>query len=278
MVRALRVVPGPVKVRVAAIVLTALAALGLLLWALRSYPILQGAAALFIALFGGYVGWCRWPRWRWGIARAQLHELPQPPGQPLRLSFDDGPTPEVTPLVLDLLAQAGVRASFFVLTQKARLHPELIRRIVAEGHILGLHGEDHRLPFGRPAEELAASLARARAELAQLAGQPIELYRPSHGFKNPALLKAVRAAGLRLCFWDYGVWDTDAPPVAVLVQRLRAVTPAAGEPAPGPIVLLHDGLGDLLQCPHAPAMTAALRQWLPTLRPSSSPASARPGA
>lgn len=274
--RALRVVPPAVKARVALILGAAVLSLGVGLWGLRSWPALQAAGAALLLAVGGYAGWCRWPRWRWGIGSQHLAELPQPPGQLLRLTFDDGPTPGVTDRVLDLLAQAGIQASFFVLVAKARRHPELIRRIAAQGHILGLHGEDHRLPFGHSAQELAQVLARARAELAQLAGQPITLYRPSHGFKNRALLAAVQKAGLRFCFWDYGVWDTDAPPPSVLVRRLRAVTPTAAEPLPGPTVLLHDGLGDLTGVPpHAAALTAALQQWLAELlRPSLPPASA----
>lgn len=274
--RALAVVPGAVKVRVALILLAAVGGLVLGLWGLRRWPGLQAMTAGVLLLGGGYAGWCRWPRWRWGLDPACLAELPQPRGQRLRLSFDDGPTPGVTEEVLELLGQAGVSAAFFVLVGKARRHPALIRRIVAQGHTLGLHGEDHRLPYGRTAAELTAVLGRARAELAELAGQPlarIELYRPSHGIKTRALVQAVRRAGLRLCFWDYGVWDTDAPPPAVLLRRLRAVTPRHGEPPPGPTILLHDGLGDLAAVPpHAASLTAALRQWLAELPHAAPPA------
>ena len=267
--RALQIVPTKVKLRVAGILSAAAGALGLGLSGLRPWPGLQSAAAFLLLIGGGYFGWCRWPRWRWGIGRRRLAALPQPPRQLLRLSFDDGPTPGVTDAILDLLDRAGVRASFFVLVAKARRHPELLRRITAAGHLLGLHGEDHRLPWGKSAKELRTVLGRARAELAQLAGQPIsaiELYRPSHGIKTLALLRAVRAVGLRLCFWDYGVWDTDAPPPAILLRRLRAVTPTAGAPLPGPTILLHDGLGDLTAVPpHADSLLAALQKWLPEL-------------
>lgn len=272
--RALRVVPAAVKVRVALILSAALGGLALGLWALRPWPGLQAATAGALLLGGGYRGWCRWPRWRWGIGPSCLAEQPQPRGQPLRLSFDDGPTPGLTEAVLELLAQAGVTAAFFVLVAKARRHPELIRRIVAAGHTVGLHGEDHRLPFGRSADELTSVLRRARAELAELAGQTVTLYRPSHGIKTRALVTAVRRTGLRLCFWDYGVWDTDAPPPAVLVRRLRAVTPDPRAPLPGPTILLHDGLGDRTSVPpHAAALLAALQQWLAELRPAARVAS-----
>lgn len=269
--RALRVVPAPVKVRVALLLSAALLGAAAGLWMLRSRPGPLALAALVLLLGGGYVGWCRWPRWRWGIGRQQLAELPHPPGQLVRLSFDDGPTPGVTDAILALLAHAGVRAAFFVLVAKARRHPDLIRRITAAGHVLGLHGEDHRLPWGRSARELGEVLGRARTELAQLAGQPIELYRPSHGIKTWALLTAVRRLGLRLCFWDYGVWDTDAPPPATLLDRLRAVTPAGPGPRPGPTILLHDGLGDLAAAPpHADSLLTALQEWLSELPRSGS--------
>lgn len=265
--RALAVVPRKVKIRVAVILITAigawgsLGAIGQAVPALRAY--LWTAQAL-ILVAGLYVAWCLWPRLRTGIAAELLCELEQPPGQRVRLTLDDGPTPGVTDEVLGLLAASGVRASFFVLVAKARRHPELVRRIVQGGHVLGLHGEDHRSPFLRPAAELHASLGRARAELASIAGVPVTLYRPSHGWKNRALIRAVRAAGLRICFWDYGVWDTDAPPVEVLLERLRAVTPRALAPGErGPLVLVHDGRGDEPGAPpHAAVLTAALRTWL----------------
>lgn len=276
--RALAVVPAPVKLRVVRIVGLAVAALGGLLWLLRDVPLLQVGLGALIVLLGGYAGWCRWPRWRWGIARASLSELAQPSDQLVRLTFDDGPTLGVTDQVLDALREHGVKASFFVLVQKAAAQPDLVRRMLAEGHIVGLHGQDHRLPFFRRSAELQASLGTARKELEALCGQPIALYRPSHGFKNVALVRAVAALRLRLCFWDYGVWDTDAPPWDVLLARLRATLPVrtrrdVSVRKPGPVVLLHDGLGDDPGIPaHAEPMLAALRAFLPLLRTKLEPA------
>lgn len=272
MKRALAVVPGPVKLRVVRIVGLAVAALFGLLWLVRGAPRVQVGLGVLTLGLGGYIGWCRWPRWRLGIARENLSELVQPSGQLVRLTFDDGPTLGVTDQVLDALREHGVKASFFVLAKKAAAQPALVRRMLAEGHVVGLHGQDHRLPFFRRSAELLASLGTARRELEALCGQPISLYRPSHGFKNVALLRAVSALQLRLCFWDYGVWDTDAPPAEVLLTRLTATLPTEAERTqqgsrPGPVVLLHDGLGDDPGIPaHATPMVAALRAFLPLLR------------
>jgi len=258
-----RVVPTAVKIRVA-VIITAALFLSASPWLLFS-PLLAGAVQAVIIAVGLYVGWCLWPRWRWGISEELLGELPVPQQQPIRLTFDDGPTSGLTERVLDLLQQYGVRASFFVLVPKARARPDLIRRILAEGHLLGLHGQDHRAPFFRSADELHASLSHARAELEALAGQPVQLYRPSHGWKNAALVRAVRKAGLKMSFWNLGVWDTDAPTLPLLLERLGAAAASADHEA-RPVVLLHDGLGDDPAVPpHGEVMAAALSAWLPTV-------------
>ena len=276
---ALRIVPTHVKWRIARITLSISAALGGALYGLGCtlpqtlrLPVLSLVGLMVLGTVG-YAGWCLWPRWRWGIAADLRAALPCPTDQRVCLSFDDGPTPGLTDQILALLRQHGVQATFFVLTHKARRCPDLVRRIAAEGHGLGLHGEDHRVALFRSASDLQASLQRARDELSAIAGQPITLFRPSHGWKNRALLHAVRRVGLRLVFWDYGVWDTDAPPPPVLRKRLYWATPQGPRTDCPPTVLLHDGRDDLLtEPPHAQALLLALAGWLPSLRqrPSSS--------
>ena len=265
--RALQVIPWPVKLRVSLVLSVLVIALVMFLFWLRTQPVLLLMLGTPLLILGGYAGWCRWPRWRWGISPSLLAECPQPPQQLVRLTFDDGPTPGVTEQVLALLQKHQLKASFFVLLPKALQAPHLITQMVQEGHVVALHGADHRLPFLRKKAELTDSLQRAKQQLETLTGHAIHLYRPSHGCKNAALLAAVRTAKLQLCFWDYGVWDTDAPPPEVLLRRLQAVTPTAGSNQPGPVVLLHDGKGDDPQVPvHAPGLIAALAMWLPLLR------------
>lgn len=257
------VVPIGVRIRVGAYAATGLL-IALLPWML--VPSSSRLSTLWSALIlglGAYVTWCFWPRWTWGVGHDTMAQLPIIDGQRYRLTFDDGPTPGLTDRILDLLAERRVQASFFVLVAKARAQPALIRRIVNEGHVLGLHGEDHRSPFRRSAEDLHASLARALADLEQLAGQPVTLYRPSHGWKNLALLRALRRLPLKISNWHHGVWDTDAPSADVLTARLWRVTPQADATA-CPIILVHDGLDDDPGLPrHAASLLESLRQWLP---------------
>ena len=103
-------------------------------------------------------------RWSWG-----LPILTHFPTQEkiVALTFDDGPSPETTPRVLDALAHDRIQATFFVLGENVRRHPELLRRIVAEGHSVGLHGDTHT-PFvlhsqRRVGEEISRTRAAIRA-------------------------------------------------------------------------------------------------------------------
>ena len=254
------VVPTRVKVRIGFIVLIALTAWFGLPAALTFSPGLTKLFRIGYLVFGLYVTWCLWPRVTWGIPANLVGGLAQPKTQVFRLTFDDGPTAQFTERLLDLLAKHRVKASFFVLVHKARANSLLIRRIVREGHELGLHGEDHRFPFFRSPAQIAQSLGTAKAELEAIAGVRVPLYRPSHGYKNLALVEAVRRSDLAFCFWDFGVWDTDAPSIETLETRLlRVFEYARAATREKPVILLHDGKGDEVALPsHADTMLAAL--------------------
>lgn len=267
MLRALRVVPWAAQAKVALLLLLTLLLLLLpwLVWSAHWLLLFVAELAVSGALL--YLLWCRVPVGMLLVPHDLRGELPQPFGQGLLLSFDDGPTYGLTDRVLDLLRESGLRASFFVLLHKAERSPHLIRRIVAEGHLLGLHGEDHRLPLGRSRAELVQSLRRGRERLAILAGQPVQLFRPSHGVRTLALFDALRQAGLSLCLWDHGIWDTDAPPPSTLLARMQLVRSLGLRKGRPRVLLLHDGRGDEPGLPpHATSLLAALTDFLPSLR------------
>ena len=153
------------------------------------------------------------------------------------LTFDDGPNPYATPLILDTLAEKGVRATFFVLGSHAERWPELVRRISFEGHQLGNHGYFHRkLQFKSPF--YVSRDIRLGIRAIKRAGAPAPRYfRAPHGFRSPWTTPIARAYGERTVGWSLGVWDSDRPGVEAIVRRtLEGV-------APGSIVLLHDGDG-----------------------------------
>jgi peptidoglycan/xylan/chitin deacetylase (PgdA/CDA1 family) len=162
------------------------------------------------------------------------------------LTFDDGPDPDVTPAVLDVLAEAGTRATFFVLVDRANRHPALVRRVVDEGHEIGLHGPDHRRLTTLSAREVRSGLVAAKARLEHLAGTPVHWFRPPFGSQSIATYVAARRAGLMPVVWTAEGEDwVERPATEVadrVVERLR----------PGGIVLLHDGLAGDPREPEGP--------------------------
>lgn len=165
------------------------------------------------------------------------------------LTFDDGPDPASTPGVLDALRDAGAVATFFVLAGRAVAHPGLVRRILDEGHELGLHGDDHTRLSTLPAPRAAARILRARRRLESVAGRAVTLYRPAYGAQRLAQAGMTRAAGLTTVLWTAWARDWEGGPAGDIARRAgRAVHPGA-------IVLLHDSDGDWDAPPEAAERT-----------------------
>ncbi len=152
------------------------------------------------------------------------------------LTIDDGPDPEVTPRVLDLLDAACAKASFFCIGRRARTSSALCREIVARGHRVENHGHAHSNAFALwgPAR-MRADIMAAQSLLADITGQAPAFFRPTAGLRNPLLDPVLRDLDLLLASWTRRAFDTvhgDAPRV---VQRLTHRL------ARGDILLLHDG-------------------------------------
>jgi peptidoglycan/xylan/chitin deacetylase (PgdA/CDA1 family) len=158
------------------------------------------------------------------------------PSQWVALTFDDGPDAETTPRLLDLLKLRGVRATFFVLTEKALRHPDLIRRIVAEGHEIGLHADVHTRLTTIAMREAKRRLAAARDVLERVSGRPVRYFRPPFGAQSLATYFAARAARLEVVVWSQDAHDwVEGPPEEIAAFGLRNLEG-------GGILLLHDGL------------------------------------
>jgi len=152
------------------------------------------------------------------------------------LTFDDGPHPESTPAVLDCLAARGARATFFVIGRRALEEPELVRRMVREGHSVGLHGMDHHRGYAflspaRVEQDLADTTRAVTA-----AGAPTPLwFRPPIGQASPRTFAGARRAGVELVGWTFRARDGWKKTRADrLLERLERAL------VPGAIVLLHD--------------------------------------
>jgi peptidoglycan-N-acetylglucosamine deacetylase len=166
------------------------------------------------------------------------------------LTFDDGPHPEGTPAVLDILAAAGARAMFFLIGEQVERRPELAARIVAEGHLVALHGYRHRLQLKLSPAAVAADIARGVGVLQNATGVAPAWHRPPYGIYSPAGLRAARAAGLSPLLWSrWGKdWRKFTTPGRIVSRATRGVIG-------GDVILLHDA--DFYSARHSHRRTVA---------------------
>ena len=168
------------------------------------------------------------------------------PRRTVALTFDDGPG-RSTPAVLDILRQAQVQATFFVVGKKVAAEPEILQRVHAEGHALGNHTWSHKIPratSGWKPATLAGEIERTRRAVVDATGLKPCLFRPPGGIVKGAA-KVSRKAGLSVILWSVDTRDWASPPTGeknfATVIRERAATGLAEE---HPVILLHDGGGD----------------------------------
>jgi peptidoglycan/xylan/chitin deacetylase (PgdA/CDA1 family) len=152
------------------------------------------------------------------------------------LTFDDGPAPGHTSVVLDLLARHEARATFFMIGERAEAHPDLLKAVRERGHEIGNHAFTGRRTVRLSEDELLADLRRTD-EVLQLPG-PERLFRPPSGLITPSQLDAIRKHGYRCVLGSAYPFDPAHPPSAYI--RWLAVKNLE----PGVIVVLHDGIPD----------------------------------
>lgn len=179
-----------------------------------------------------------WPSWLWGGEKAIPKDAPPPlefggkPGD-CAVTFDDGPGAH-TPRLLDLLADRKVKATFFVLGDHARRHPEMIRRMVADGHEVENHSWDH--PDMLKLDEVARQkeITETEAELKSLGADP-KFFRPPYGAYDSALVAQAHKNGLEVVLWSRDSEDWRYHTVSALEAKILPV----GQGAHG-IFLFHD--------------------------------------
>ncbi|HVS15062.1 MAG TPA: polysaccharide deacetylase family protein [Thermoanaerobaculia bacterium] len=151
------------------------------------------------------------------------------------LTFDDGPDPEVTPRVLELLAARGQRATFFCIGRRALAAPSLVADLAAQGHRVENHTHSHSNLFSfYPPRALRREIGAAQATLHRLAGTPPRYLRAPAGVRSPWLEPVLVSLGLHLASWTRRGYDTVTTEPDRIHRRLTA------DLAPGDVLVLHD--------------------------------------
>jgi peptidoglycan-N-acetylglucosamine deacetylase len=151
------------------------------------------------------------------------------------LTFDDGPDPDSTPALLDLLREKGLPATFFCVGQRVEKFPEIVRRMQAEGHTIGNHTYAHSgfTNFYRTSR-LVREISRASDVIEKVTGVRPEFYRPPVGLSNPNLARAVKRLNMTVVGWQCGLGDRRAKTSGSIVNRILKKITGGG------IIALHD--------------------------------------
>lgn len=151
------------------------------------------------------------------------------------LTFDDGPHPEGTPAILEILGAAHARAAFFLIGEQVERRPELAARIASGGHLVALHGYRHRLQLRMRGSEVEADLRRGAAAIENATGLRVAWHRPPYGIYSGTGLEVTRTAGLNPLLWSrWGKdWRRFTTPGRIAARATKAI-------GPGDVILLHD--------------------------------------
>jgi peptidoglycan-N-acetylglucosamine deacetylase len=156
-------------------------------------------------------------------------------GEGVALTFDDGPHPQGTPAVLELLRESGAKATFFLAGEQVLRRPALVAETVAAGHRVELHCHRHRNQLRLTPRSLLEDAERARAAIEDAGGQVVADYRPPYGIFSAVGLRAIRARGWRPVLWSRWGKDWRARASADSITRHSTAGARAGD-----ILLLHD--------------------------------------
>jgi len=178
----------------------------------------------------------------------------------IAITIDDGPDPEVTPRVLEVLAAFDARASFFCVGERVSRHPDIAREIVRRGHSVENHSQRHRHSFSLLGPKgMAAEIEEAQQSIVRVTGQSPRFFRAPAGLRNPFLEPILKRLKLQLASWTRRGFDTVNADSEDVYRRLERSL------AGGDILLLHDGHAARARAGAPAAGTPVILEVLPRL-------------
>ncbi|MCL9809296.1 polysaccharide deacetylase family protein [Flavobacterium luminosum] len=153
------------------------------------------------------------------------------------LTFDDGPTPEITPWVLDVLRKHNVKATFFCIGQNIQKYPELFQRIIAEGHSVGNHTHNHVLGWKTSTKNYLKNIEQCQTEIAKEKAEESKIFRPPYGKLTPSQSKATRKLGYKIIMWDILSADFDST-----ISPQECFENSTNKVESGSIIVFHDSV------------------------------------
>lgn len=155
-------------------------------------------------------------------------------GPYIAMTFDDGPSPTLTPKLLDLLKQRGIKVTFFVIGQNVEQAPQIVARAAAEGHEIGNHTWDHPALTKCSDARVQEEVNKTSDAIFQATGKKPALLRPPYGAMNPRVHHLIDQDGMKVVLWSVDPNDWKRPGSAVVERRILAGAKS------GSIILSHD--------------------------------------
>lgn len=172
---------------------------------------------------------------RWNYHIKTLNSNPEIKNNEIAITFDDGPNPKFTPIVLDLLEKYNAKATFFCIGKHIALHPDIFNSILEKGHVIGNHTYSHSNKFGLlSTKKVVAELQKTQEIIQQTAGIKPLLYRPAFGVTNPKIKRALKIIDLLSIGWNKRSLDTTPLNQDLIFSRITKNLKK------GDIILLHD--------------------------------------
>ena len=200
-----------------------------------------------------------------------LSAPPNPAAGPpeIALTFDDGPNPRWTPLLLDLLAQHQVKATFFLVGRYALAHPELVRRVHGDGHLIGNHTWTHPNLFRTGDVATRQEITSTTDLLQSLTGEQVRFFRPPFGLRRPGTLRIARELGLIPVTWNAIGNDWKGKPTEYIVERVSRLIQSNQAKGLATNAVLHEGSHISLEADRSRSVEATetlINRYTPTHR------------
>ncbi|WP_026580912.1 polysaccharide deacetylase family protein [Bacillus sp. J33] len=157
-----------------------------------------------------------------------------PNGKYIALTFDDGPSPKVTPLILDILKEHKAKATFYMLGSQAQFYPTVASRVAEEGHEIGNHSDSHADLSSLREKQIRKEIEEASAKIKEASGQLPSTVRPPYGAMNEDVKKIAEATGTPLILWSVDSLDWKSRNASSIHKVVM------NNAVPGSIVLMHD--------------------------------------
>jgi peptidoglycan-N-acetylglucosamine deacetylase len=216
-----------------------------------------GAAAVGGLALGGCAYAANWPSSQiFGRALTAPRNPEDGPGE-IALTFDDGPHPRWTPMLLERLARHNVRATFFILGKYASTQRALVCEMQEAGHLIGNHTWNHPYLARTSVQHTREELTRTNTELEQIIGAPIRFFRPPFGARRPATLRIARELGLIPVLWNAMTADWDADEPGQITPRLSMLVERNQNRGYATNIVLHDGGHLTLEANRSASVAAA---------------------